>query len=182
MFADIIRSEVAQYGVTFKQLAEAVNVAPCTMSQYIGGSRNMPGSVEAGIIERLQSPRLSEERCSNCQGNMFPTRYLDNIDDHPVVALSKTQEETQEVLDLMSDARKVLINKKKGATFTDAEDALLKSIEDECADLITVAKTFLIKMHEWYNRPVAETMRRHIEKLEQQGYCSKRKAVWQTAK
>lgn len=173
---NILREEVANYGVTFKQLASAVCVAPSTMSQYVGGSRPMPKDVEAGIINRLQSPRLSEERCANCQGNMFPTRYLDNVDDHPIVALNKLHEETREVLANIERVKRVLMNKRKGSEFTEADIEALELFENEVADIITCGKTMLIKLQEWYGRPVIGTMQRHVEKLEREEYCTKRKS------
>jgi len=161
--------------MSFKQLAHQVAVAPSTLSQYLSGARPMPRDIEASIIEALQSPRLSEERCFNCRGNLFPTRYLDNIDDHPIVVLDKVIEEAEEFIKAAIEARKVLINKKQGSVFDGQENEVLIKLENDCADLITGAKTVLIKLQEWYQRPVIATMHRHLEKLERQEYCTKRK-------
>ncbi|ATW24129.1 helix-turn-helix domain-containing protein [Candidatus Formimonas warabiya] len=172
--AEVIRDEVARCDMTFRQLASKVSVAPSTLSQYVTGERPIPRETEASIIEKLNSPRMSEERCSLCRGNLFPTRYLDNIDDHPVVALNKVIGEASEFIKTANIARDALINKKQGVCLDKSVEDVVRSMEDEAADLITGAKTVLIKMQEWFGRPVIETMNRHIEKLEKSGYCSKR--------
>lgn len=174
MFAELVREEVPKY-MSFKQLASAANVASSTLSQYINEKRSMPRDVEASIIEATKSPRLSEERCFNCEGNMFPTRYLDNIDGHPIVALDKMIEEAAEFIRAAAQARKALINKKRGYVFEGKVNEVVTKLEDDCADLITGSKTVLIKLQEYYQRPVIQTMQRHIAKLEKYEYCTKRK-------
>lgn len=175
MFAATIKDEAATKKITNKLLAKQCNVAGSTMSQYLSGERPMPKDIEASLIMVLNSPRLSEERCTDCPGNLFPTRYLDSIDDHPVIALDKMIEEAAEFIKAANEARKVMINKRPGTSFKGDADRVIKLMEDETADLITGGKTVLIKLQEWFNRPVLETMGRHIEKLEQHGYCTKRK-------
>ncbi|WP_373325675.1 hypothetical protein [Sporomusa paucivorans] len=175
--AMILREEMVTYGVIGKELAAAACLAPSTLSEYLTGSRPIPKDREGELVEVLNSPRASEERCTDCKGNLFPTRYLDEIDNHPIVALDKLVEEAEEIINVAKEARKTMINKRHGYKFAGTNDLTITSFEDEVADLITCSKTLLIKLQEWYNRPVVETMRRHIKKLEQSGYCSvKRKS------
>ena len=175
MLTEIIREEVSRYDLTFKAVAQTVNVASSTLSQYISGDRRMTKEMEGSIIEAINSPRLSEERCFSCRGNLFPTRYLDNIDDHPIVALDKVIEEAEEFIEAAKDARRALINKRRGTVFDEEADRILKRFEDDCADMVTGAKTVLIKLQEWFQRPVIVVMHRHLEKLERMEYCTKRK-------
>jgi hypothetical protein len=74
-----------------------------------------------------------------------------------------------------------LTNKKVGYQFQGANDLSIMSLEDEVADLITGSKTLLIKLQEWFHRPVVEIMLRHIKKLEQSGYCSVKRKTTQRA-
>lgn len=175
MLAEIIREEVSKHDLTYKAVAKTVNIASSTLSQYLSGDRKMTKEMEGSIVEAINSPRLSEERCFHCRGNLFPTRYLDRIDDHPIVALDKVIEEAEEFIVAAKEARKVLINKRRGTVFEGEKDVVLKRLEDDSADLITGAKTVLIKLQEWFQRPVIVTMHRHLEKLEKHEYCTKRK-------
>lgn len=175
--AAVIREEMLSMGIKGKDLAQLIFTAPSSLSEYLTQSKPMPQHVEAAIIESLGSPRISEERCAECRGNMFPTRYLDNVDEHPIVAIDKLVEESSEWLAMAELAKRSLINKKRGSRLPQDVDSIIKSFEDETADLVTGAKTLLIKMQEWYGRPVIVTMNRHVRKLEKQNYCTKKKAA-----
>ncbi len=176
--AVILREEMITHGMSGKEMAATVSLATSTLSEYLTGSRPIPKDREGDLIEALNSPRASEERCASCKGNLFPTRYLDEIDNHPIIALDKLVEEAQELINMADDVRKIMINKKSGHYFQGTNVLMVAAMEDEVADLITGSKTFLIKMQEWFRRPVVETMHRHITKLETSGYCSiKRKPV-----
>lgn len=170
--AMILREEMAAYGLIGKELAAAACVAPSTLSEYLTGSRPIPKDREGELVEVINSPRASEERCTLCKGNLFPTRYLDAIDNHPVIALDKLIEEVEEFMAAAHDARKAMINRQTGYQFVGANDLTITAMEDHAADLITGSKTLLIKLQEWFQRPVVETMRRHIKKLESRQYCS----------
>ena len=170
-FIEVLRQEMVVWGITVKELAHRARVAPNTVSTWFGRGA-IPDSMEGIVTDAINSPRLSEVRCSQCEGNAFPTRYLDNVDDHPIVAINKAIEEIEEWGPLGRQVHLVLINKRKSACFTEAEEAILHRFEDETADIITSMKTVLIRLQECYERPVLETMTRHVRKLEQSGYCS----------
>ena len=170
--AMVLCEEIDIRGMSRKDLAAAACLASSTLSEYLTGSRPIPKAREGELVEVLNSPRASEERCTNCKGNLFPTRYLDEIDNHPIVALDKLVEEAEEIINVAKDTRKAMLNRRHGYKFAREDDLTVTSFENEVADLITCSKTLLIKLQEWYDRPVDETMRRHIKKLEQSGYCS----------
>lgn len=169
-FMTVMRQELEGSGRSFKDLARAVCVAPNTISTWFA-RHCIPDAMVGRVVEAIDSPRLSEMRCSQCEGNTFPTRYLDNVDEHPMVAIDKFIEEIDEWTTLSRTARLILINRRKGTQFSGEEDVVLRKFEDETADVITAAKTVLIRLQECYNRPVHVTMQRHVEKLERAGYC-----------
>jgi hypothetical protein len=166
--------EMKVKGMSSIGLARMISVAPNTISTWFN-RRCIPESMKGAITEAIRSPRLSEVRCSGCQGNVFPTRYLDCVDDHPMVAIDKCIEEMDELAPMARQVRTILINRRKGFKFSPGEEAIIRQFEDETADIITAAKTVLIRLQECYDRPVHITMARHVEKLEQSGYCSTEK-------
>lgn len=177
-FIDVLRQEMGSCGITVKELAKRLYIAPNTISTWFNRGE-VPDAMEGRVTEAINSPRLSEERCSQCEGNAFPTRYLDNVNDHPSAAINKARSEITEWLAIVERASDSTLNKCRGAVFTKEEEAEILKFENETADLITSMKTILIRFQEFYNRPVVATMNRHVAKLEQSGYCSvtKRKAA-----
>ncbi len=168
---NVVRQEMGILGITAKELAHRICVAPNTVSTWFNRGC-IPESMEGRVAGAIDSPRLSEERCSQCEGNAFPTRYLDNVDDHPMVAINKASEEIDEWLPLAKRVHMIITNKRRGATFTPEEESALVHFENETADIITSMKTVLIRFQECYARPVRKTMERHVRKLEESGYCS----------
>lgn len=176
MFRAVVK-EAVQAGIySNKELAIGAGCSQSGMSLILSGQRPMTRETEAAIILATENPRFSEERCFYCPGNLFPTRYLDAIDDHPVISLDKLIEEAAEFIRAANLARKVMINKKPGHAFMDQDNNLITDFENQTADLITGAKTVLIKMQEWYKRPVLKVMKRHLDKLEKNGHVTKRKS------
>lgn len=174
----IVRMEMSLKDITSKELGRRVRVAANTVSTWFGRGE-IPDSMIGEVVEAINSPRLSETRCSQCKGNAFPTRYLDNVDAHPIVAIDKAEEEIEEWMRLLEGAKKAIRNKPHGAALSDEAKEVLLHFENETADVITSMKTVLIRFQECYDRPVIATMNRHVAKLEQSGYCSvaKRKAA-----
>ncbi|HWR07785.1 hypothetical protein [Sporomusa sp.] len=168
---EVVRQEMGVWGITAKELARRICVAPNTVSTWFNRGC-IPESMEGRVTGAIDSPRLSEERCSRCEGNTFPTRYLDNVDEHPMVAINKAGEEIDEWLPLAKQVHMIITNKRRGTKFSAEEEAVLIHFENETADIITSMKTVLIRFQECYNRPVRETMERHVNKLEESGYCS----------
>lgn len=175
-FIAVVREIVDSGQITQKQIANKAHYQESTMSLKLANKRTLSHADKGEIILATNSPRLSEERCTECPGNLFPSRYLDNVDDHPVVAVDKLIEEVAECIRAAQMVKKIMINKKKGHQFNDQDLQVLTSFEDQTADLITGSKTVLIKLQEWYGRPVYETMQRHLSKLEAKGHCTKRKS------
>ncbi|WP_312560901.1 hypothetical protein [Anaerospora sp.] len=175
---NLARMEMSLKGIQVQELARQVRVAANTVSTWFGRGE-IPEAMLGAVVEAIDSPRLSETRCSQCKGNAFPTRYLDNVDAHPMVAINKASREIKEWTDLVGSAIDTITNRPKGVIFSEQEEQLLIRFENETADLITSMKTVLIRFQECYNRPVVATMNRHVAKLEQSGYCSvtKKKAA-----
>ena len=170
-FMNLTRMEMSLKGIQVQELARQVKVAANTVSTWFGRGE-IPEAMLGAVVEAIDSPRLSETRCSQCKGNAFPTRYLDNVDAHPIVAIDKAEEEIEEWMKLLEGAKKAIRNKPPGATLSDDSKEILFLFENETADIITSMKTVLIRFQECYNRPVVVTMNRHVAKLEQSGYCS----------
>lgn len=168
---NVVRQEMSVLGITAKELAHRICVAPNTVSTWFNRGC-IPDSMEGRVAGAIDSPRLSEKRCSQCEGNAFPTRYLDNVDDHPMVAINKAIEEIDEWLPMAKRVSMIITNKRRGATFSLEEDAVLVQFENETADIITSMKTVLIRFQECFGRPVRKTMERHVRKLEESGYCT----------
>jgi hypothetical protein len=180
-FMTAMCEEMKVKGMTSVSLSKLISVAPNTISTWFN-RKCIPDAMQGTITEAIGSPRLSEIRCSMCQGNAFPTRYLDCVDDHPMVAIDKCIEEIDELSPMAKQVRTILINRRKGFMFSPAEEAVIRQFEDETADIITAAKTVLIRLQECYDRPVHITMSRHVEKLEQSGYCTKKCSPMRAAK
>jgi len=175
-FVNAVREMVDAKQITQKQLANRTHYQESTISLKLANKRTLTHADKGEIILATNSPRLSEERCAECSGNLFPTRYLDNVDDHPVVAVDKLIEEAAECIRAAQIVKRSLINKKRGYQFDGQDIQALTSFENHTADLITGSKTVLIKLQEWYGRQVYETMQRHLLKLEERGHCTKRKS------
>jgi hypothetical protein len=169
-----VEAAIKGCGKTIKAISMDMHVGQSTISTWLMRGK-IPLEMMGKLVQAVGSPKLIMDWVASLEGNMFPTPYLDQVDDHPIIAIDRVIDEVKEFLITAESAKQVLYNRRRGHRFTVEDDALIKQFENETADLITGAKTILIRHQEWFNRPVAATMRRHIEKLESQGYCTKRK-------
>jgi hypothetical protein len=176
-----VEAAIKGSGKTIKAISMDMHVGQSTISTWLMRGK-IPLEMMGKLVQAVGSPKLIMNWVASLEGNMFPTPYLDQVDDHPVIAIDRVLDEVKEFLVAAEKAKQVLYNRRHGHRFTAEEDSILKQFENETADLITGAKTILIRHQEWFNRPVAATMRRHIEKLESQGYCTKKCSPMRAAK
>ncbi|MDR3591547.1 MAG: hypothetical protein P4N41_17975 [Negativicutes bacterium] len=168
---ELIKTEADRRGITYDQLAKVVHVAKGTVGSWF--SRGfIPAEIVGAVVKAIGTPRLMMEYVDKTCGNLFASRYLDRVDDHPLAAMEKAGSIIRSWDYWAVKAKDVMLNKPQGYQFNEDEDAILKAFEDKSADLITVMKTVLIRGEERYGRQVSEVTRRHVEKLEARGYCT----------
>ncbi|MDI6872564.1 MAG: helix-turn-helix transcriptional regulator [Bacillota bacterium] len=165
---DVLRSERELRRLTQEALARRVFVHVSTIKGYEAGVRAVPDEVAGRLAQALKSPRLAVTHCHNCPANLFIPPYLDQVDVHPLAALSAVMDEAREAVAAVEGLH--LRNKLRDADLSPDDRQALERAVDQMLDLLPAVITTVAALGESYGvDPWAATRRNH-EKLRRRGY------------
>lgn len=156
--------------LTIDSASEMLCIAPRTLSAYEAGKIKPSPDMAVSMGEVYGAPQLTAQYCrQECAiGQRYCFDILNNVDLSPVAILTKFIDEKSEIDQMLSRLMTVVLNKRSGADFTEAEMADFKFAVLELLDLEHVIET--LKLQIWRFCDVGELVREHNQKCVAQGY------------
>lgn len=172
MVGNALQKVRAESGLTMDQMGAFLNMSSSMVNEMEHSRKQLPKDRRPEVARALDDGRVYLEiKRESVDGVSSP--WLDNIDDHRVVAVMKYTEEVGESIEALRHVLPILLRAQcQGDLRTgereDIEAALLEMIE-----ATTAAENALARLAKSYGISLAELYDRHQAELVEKGYLKK---------
>jgi len=168
--AKLIRKKRELRGFSVSALAAKIGVSESMLKKYECETCPIPADVANRAAETLKAPVIQKQYSYEHDIGIVPTPVMNNIDDHPVVVLSKMETELAEFLEAVRNGKQALINKQSGSELNPKDRQTIDSLMSEGIDVYTAFEVLAMVLGENYQQDVKGAGKRHEEKCRQRGY------------
>lgn len=159
--------------MTIERASEEIGVAPRTLAKYESGEI-VPDAEKVLTMSRLYNePEMTHWHCrTHCEiGRAFNYEILDAVSDNPLHMLEKLEEETEEMLAKIKQARRALINKDDDSNWC---TKTVETVTGWVREMFDVDHTIQkIKIEFGRILDMSRLVYEHNQKCEERGYTRK---------
>lgn len=170
--AKLIRKKRELRGFSVPALAARIGVSESMLKKYECGTCPIPADVANRAAETLKAPVIQKQYAYEHELGLISTPVMDNIDDHPVVVLSKMETELAEFLEVVRTSQQTLINKRDGGELSPKDKQTIDNLMTEGIDVYTAFEVLMMVLGENYQQDVKGAGKRHEEKCRERGYIN----------
>ena len=168
--AKLIRKKRELRGFSVSALAAKIGVSESMLKKYECETCPIPADVANRAAETLKAPVIQKQYAYEHDLGVISTPVLNNIDDHPVVVLSKMEQELAEFLEVVREGKDTLLNKRDASQLSPKDKQTIDSLMAEGIDVYTAFEVLAMVLGENYQADVKGAGKQHTEKCRQRGY------------
>ncbi|CQR73341.1 hypothetical protein SOV_51240 [Sporomusa ovata DSM 2662] len=165
----LIQIELQVRKISYQQIATKVHTATGTVGSWFSRGA-IPSDKLWSVISAVGGAKLWMQVLSRIPGNVINSPYLDGTDEHPKSIIEDAVDVAEALQLLAKEAQKVIRHRDNDYQFTKEEEEILKRFEDTVSDSVTINQMVLVRMEEYYRRPVNEISSRQMKRMKEKGY------------
>lgn len=135
--------------------------------------KKLPKDIKPTAARQMDDGALYLELAKEATGGVMTGIYLNNVDDHRMVAVAKFEEEFCEALEAIKEAMPILLRARGAAELRSGEKEKLKKAMHEIVESTTAAQYTLTRLAKTYGISLADLWDEHEAELIQKGYLIK---------
>lgn len=163
-------------GISQENVANDLHYTRQMMQMVEAGKRRLHERDTARLTRKLNDGALALCLARRVTGGMMVGPYLDQVEDHRLVAVLKLLEELQEAQGMLQDVLPVVLRAQGSDSLTAEEADRLKATCLEIVESITAAENTLARIARAYGISLADLWDEHERELVEKGYLRKSSA------
>ena len=173
MIGNALRESRAMYGLTQKELGEKFYLSGSMINEEEHNRKKLPKDHKPKVAREMNDGALYLAIGREATGGPMVSPYLNNVDNHRLVAVLKFQEEVVEALDALKDILPILLRATGPEVLRSGEKGELEEAMLEMIESVTAAQNTLARMAKVYGISLADLWDKHEAELVQKGYLVK---------
>ncbi len=168
---NLISIEIRTRQIPYKQIASKMHMAVGTIASWFSRG-SIPADKMWMMVQAVGGARLWMQALSKIPGNVFYCQYLNGTDQNPKPVIEDMEEIAEQFFQLSKQAQRIIRHRRQGYIFDQTEDHDLRQFEDGVADMIIYGQMALVRMEDYYGRPVRGIMERQARRMAERGYIA----------
>lgn len=168
-----LRNARQEIGITQREFGERFYLSGSMINEVEHGRKRLPRDIKPGVAREMDDGALYMALAREVTGGVMIGPYLNNVDDHRIVATLKCQEEMIEALDALQEVIPILLRARSPEDLKPGEKEKLKNYMMQTIQTSTASQNNLARLAKVYEIGLAELWDEHEADLIQKGYLIK---------